>query len=450
MEFVVENLSPTRKKIAFTLTADDVNAAINTAVKGFQKDLSLPGFRKGKVPASVVEKRFGEDVYARATQDEINGLLQKTLKDSSLTPVSSMEMDNHDAFARDTEFKCNVTFDVLPEIEFDAFKADAQAKVEAAQAELDQAKADVSDDDVNEIIENLRGRMAELTEVTEDRLPQDGDTVDVDYSGTDEEGNKIDDVQGENFGVALGQGQALPDFEALVKTAKVGEEKTGPVNFPADYPHKPLAGKTVIFTIKVNKIQTSQKPEVNEEFAQKVGQESLEKMKASIVEHVSATKAQAARSEAMKKLIDGLLEKVSFEIPDSMLNARVERVVQEQAMKLQRMGLDDLRKDQAQEEKREEAKKEALETLRPQVFLMALAQKENITVNDQEVEMAIYGMAMRAQQDYKKVSEAYHKSGLIYELRDRILADKALEMVYSKAKINEVPAVSLSEPKNAD
>ena len=296
MEFVVENLSPTRKKIAFTLTADDVNAAINTAVKGFQKDLSLPGFRKGKVPASVVEKRFGEDVYARATQDEINGLLQKTLKDSSLTPVSSMEMDNHDAFARDTEFKCNVTFDVLPEIEFPNYEG----------LEVDQAKADVSDEDVNEIIENLRGRMAELTEVTEDRLPQDGDTVDVDYSGTDEEGNKIDDVQGENFGVALGQGQALPDFEALVKTAKVGEEKTGPVNFPADYPHKPLAGKTVIFTIKVNKIQTSQKPEVNEEFAQKVGQESLEKMKTSIVEHVSATKAQAARSEAMKKLIDGL------------------------------------------------------------------------------------------------------------------------------------------------
>ena len=148
MEFVVENLSPTRKKIAFTLTADDVNAAINTAVKGFQKDLSLPGFRKGKVPASVVEKRFGEDVYARATQDEINGLLQKTLKDSSLTPVSSMEMDNHDAFARDTEFKCNVTFDVLPEIEFPNYEG----------LEVDQAKADVSDDDVNEIIENLRGQ----------------------------------------------------------------------------------------------------------------------------------------------------------------------------------------------------------------------------------------------------------------------------------------------------
>ncbi len=435
MEFVVENLSSTRKKIAYTLSADDVNAAVNTAVAGFQKDLVLPGFRKGKVPASVVEKRFGEEVYVRATQDKINALLQQTLKDAGLTPGSNMEMDNHDAFARDTEFKCSVSFDVLPEIEFPVYEG----------LEVDQAKSDVSDDDVNEIIERLRGSMAELIEVTEDRLPQDGDTVDVDYSGADEEGNKIDDVQGENFGVALGQGQALPEFEALVKTAKVGEEKTGPVNFPADYPHAPLAGKTVLFTIKVNKIQSSQKPEVNDEFAKKMQQENVEKMKASIVEHVAASKAQAARGEAMKALVDGLVEKVTFDIPAAMLKARVDRVVQEQAMKLQRMGIDDLRKDQAQEEKRAEAEKEALETLRPQVFLMALAQKENLTVSDQEVEMAIYGMAMRAQQDYNKLSEAYHKSGLIHELRDRVLADKALELVYSKAKINEVPAKSLSE-----
>ena len=103
MEFVVENVSPTRKTIALTLSADDVNAAINAAVAGYQKDLVLPGFRKGKVPASVVEKRFAEDVYAHATQDKINALLQQVLKDSNLTPVSSMEMDNHEAFARNAE-----------------------------------------------------------------------------------------------------------------------------------------------------------------------------------------------------------------------------------------------------------------------------------------------------------------------------------------------------------
>lgn len=440
MEFVVEPLSSTRKQIVITLTADDVNAAINTAVSGFQKDLSLPGFRKGKVPASVVEKRFGEDVYVRATQDKINALLQQLLKETNLVPVSSMEMDNHDAFVRNTEFKCTIAFDVLPEIEFPNYDG----------LTVDQAKSDVSDGDIDEILTRLRNNFAELVEMTEDRLPADGDTVDVDYSGVDEEGNAVADVQGENFAVALGQGQALPDFEALVKTAKLGEEKTGPVNFPADYPHAPLAGKTITFTIKVNKIQTSQLPEVDEEFAKKVGQENVEKLKESIAEHITATKAQAARSEAMKTLVDGLLEKVTFDIPQSMIDARVERIVNERSMRLQRMGMDDLRKDKATDEFREEALKEAMPTLRPQVFLMALAQKENLTVTEQEVEMAIYGMAMRAQQDYQKVSEAYHKSGLIHELRDRVLADKAMELVYSKATINEVPAKSLSEEEAAN
>lgn len=119
-----------------------------------------------------------------------------------------------------------------------------------------------------------------------------------------------------------------------------------------------------------------------------------------------------------------------------MLNARVERVVQEQAMKPSAWASTTSVPGSGRKARRSQ---EGPRNPASQVFLMALAQKENITVNDREVEMAIYGMAMRAQQDYKKVSEAYHKSGLIYELRDRILADKALEMVYSKAKINEVP-----------
>lgn len=129
----------------------------------------------------------------------------------------------------------------------------------------------MSDEDVNEIIENLRGRMAELTEVTEDRLPQDGDTVDVDYSGTDEECNKIDDVQGENFGVALGPGPGPSRFRSPREDRQGRRRKDRPRELPRRLPPQAAGGKTVIFTIKVNKIQTSQKPEVNEEFAQKVG-----------------------------------------------------------------------------------------------------------------------------------------------------------------------------------
>ena len=434
MECVVEAVSPTRKKLVISLTAEEVNAAVNATVAEYRRDLALPGFRKGKVPASVVERRFGDEIFARATQDKLNAAVEQAIVDNNLTPLSGMESDNSDAFKRNEPFSCTISFEVLPDIDFPKY----------VELPVEQTKAVATDADRQEIIDRLRDSLAELSDVTEERLPVDGDVVDVDYSGVDEAGQALDDVKGEHFSVTLGQGQALPDFEALVKTARVGEEKTGPVVFPEDYGHEPLAGKTVTFTIKLNGIKTRNLPEVNDEFAKKVGSESLEKLEADIAEHIIGNKKQAARSEAMQKLLDGLMESVSFEVPEGLLNSRIERILGERAMRLERMGkkLEDLGK--SEEELREEAKAEALESLRPQVFLMALGRKENIAVSDQDVEMAIYTMAMRAQQDYQKVREAYQRSGLIYELRDRLLADKAMEFIYSKAVVTEV------EPTDAE
>ena len=428
MECVVEAVSSTRKKIALSLSIEDVNAAIDATVASYRKDLSLPGFRKGKVPASTVEHRFGEELLSRATQDTLNSAIQKALADNNIAPLSGMDIDNQGLFARGEAFTCAVSFDVLPEIAFPDYMG----------MSVDQTKVVVTDDDRKEILDQLRGSLAEQTEVTEDRLPVDGDVADVDYSGTDENGAPVDDVKGEHFAVTLGQGQALPDFEALVKTVKVGGEATGPVVFPEDYGHKPLAGKTVTFTIKLNSLKTRSLPEVDEEFAKKVGAENLEKLHTDLDAHITSSKQQAVRSEALQKLLDRLMDGVEFDVPAALLNARVERILGERAMRLQQMGkkIEDLNK--TPEELRAEAETEALETLRPQVFLMTLGRKENLTVSDQDVEMAIYSMAMRAQQDYQKVRDAYHRSGLVHELRDRILADKAIEFVYSKANINEV------------
>ena len=428
MECVVEAVSSTRKKLVLTLSADDVNAALNAAVTAYRKDLSLPGFRKGKVPAATIEHRFGEEIASKATQDALNEAIQKALADNKLAPLSGMDLDNQEVFKRNEAFACAVSFDVLPDITFPEYTG----------MEVDQTKVVVTDADRKEILDQLRGNLAELTDVTEARLPEDGDVVDVDYSGTDENGAPVDDVKGEHFSVTLGQGQALPDFEALVKATKVGEEKSGPVVFPEDYGHKPLAGKTVTFTIRVNSLKSRNLPEVDEAFAKKVGSESLEKLHQDLDAHIESGKQQAARNEALQKLLDRLMEGQTFDIPAGLLNARVDRILQERAMRLQRMGksLEELGKKP--EELRAEAEAEALETLRPQVLLMALGLKENVTVSEQDVEMAIYTMAMRAHEDYQKVREAYHRSGLVHELRDRLLADKAIELVYSKAKINEV------------
>lgn len=429
MEFAVEAVSTTRKKVALSLTADDVNAAIAKIVAEYRKDLTLPGFRKGKVPASVVERRFGDDIRGRATSEAVNDALLKALEAESLRPLSRPETDNTALVEKNAPFACSLQFDVLPDIAFPPY--------EGLDAEEDAC--DVTDAEVDEIIERLRSSMAEQKDVTEARAPRDGDVVDVDYAGfePEEPSKAVDDVKGEHFSIVLGEKQALDDFEALVKTAQVGEEKEGIVSFPEAYGHAALAGKKVLFRIKLNAIRERILPEVDEAFAKKTGHDDLEKLRTAIVEHTRNNKKQAARSTAMRALFDGLMAQVTFDIPETMLQSRIERVIGDRRIRLERMGqsLDALGK--SADELHEEAKAEAVESLRPQIFLMALAQKENLAVTDQEVEMAIYTMAMRAGQEYRQLREAYYRSGLVHELRDRLLADKAMEFVYSKANVKQ-------------
>lgn len=436
MEFAVEAISPTRKKVALSLTAEDVNAAIARIVAEYRKDLTLPGFRKGKVPASVVERRFGDEIRSRATSEAVNDSLRQALEAEALSPLSRPEADNTALFEKNAPFSCSLQFDVLPAIDFPPY--------EGLDAEEDGCE--VADDEVDEIIERLRGSMAEQKDMTKSRTPRDGDVVDVDYAGfePDDPSKPVDDVKGEHFSIVLGEKQALDDFEALVKTALVGEEKEGVVSFPEAYGHASLAGKKVLFRIRLNAIRERILPEVDEAFAKKTGHDDLEKLRAAIVEHVRNEKKQAARSTSMRALLDSLLSRVTFDIPESMLQSRIERVLGDRRIRLERMGksLDELGK--SEEELREEARAEALESLRPQIFLMALAQREKLSVTEQEVEIAIYTMSMRAGQEYKQVRDAYYRSGLVHELRDRLLADKAMEFIYAKANVKQTGAPDIA------
>lgn len=425
MDFAVEPVSTTRKKISLTLTADDVNTAIDKAVAERAKSLVLPGFRKGKVPVGVAEKRLGEEAYAAATQEALDTALTAALAQEKLHPLSGVDLDNAEAVKRNTPFTCTMTFDVLPEITFSTY----------TDLPVEQERAEVTEKDVDDIIEHIRGDMAELVDLPLARLPQDGDMVDVDYEGF-EDGEPVADVKGQHFTLVLGQKQALPDFEALVKTVLPGAENEGTVNFPEDYGHQPLAGKAITMKVKVNSIKTRRLPDVDDALALKAGAETMEKLRASISEHVESNKKQQVRGAAMQKLLDGLLEGQSFDLPETLVESRTRRLLSDRFGRMARAGQ---QPDEAQRTEMEaEARKQAEEDLKPQVFLMTLARKEGLDVHPQEVEMQIYSMAMRAGQDYQKVSDAYRRSGMVHEIHDRILADKGMDVIYSKAKITEV------------
>lgn len=440
MEFNAQDLTPTRKKVEFSLTAAEVSQAIQKCLVAYQKDLNLPGFRKGKVPLNAIMRRYGDEVKDKATSELVNSTVEKVFVDAGLHPISRLDMDNQEVFKEDTEYKFSISFDVLPVINFPNYEG----------LEVKEYKEIPSAKDVDDVLIRLAEQGSALIDITEDRQAADGDVVDVDYAGFDEKNEPVDDVKGEHFSLTLGQKQALDDFEALVKTAKVGDEKSGLVKFPEDYGHKPLAGKEVTFKIKLNKIQAKQLPEFNDDFSKLMGFETMVALRDSVTEHLGSSLAQRGRDKAMQELLEIIMKDVEFELPASMKAVRIERIVGDRQYRLERIGkkLEDLGK--TPEDLQAEAEAEAVLSLKPQVFLMALAAKENLTVTENELDMALYQMAMRERQeamDFQKLREAYYRSGLINELRDRLMADKALEMVYSKAKIEtiteapEAPAV---------
>ena len=445
MDFVVEEHSPVKKTITVTAPAAEVNAALGDALSHFRKDFTMPGFRKGKVPSSVIERRFGEDMKARVVELFLGDKLEGFLREKDIMPLSRPEYDGG-SVERGQEFTCKLTFDVMP-----AFELPQYVGMPAEQAE-----AAVPDKDIDEMIERLRDNMAQEQPVEESRNPVDGDSVNVDFAGF-ENGEAIDDVKGGNFHVVLGRGQVLPDFETIVRSLLPGEEKEGPVAFPDNYAHPGLAGKTITMRVKLNSLSTRTLPALDEEFAKSMGQESMEKLREAVAESLRGRLRQEIKSATQQKLMQTLLDQVDFPLPETMVTLREERIIGDARTRLERQPRpagatpEEVEAAKAALEDsltamRPEAKREAETLTRIHLLLMAIARKENIQASQHEADMQLYNMAMRSGQDFNQIRNAYMRSGLMDELLERIQADKAMDFIYDKAVITTPGQAEAAEP----
>ncbi len=450
MDFVVEDLSPVRKKITVTATAAEVDQALDAALRHFRKDLAMPGFRKGKVPSSVVEKRFGDDMKARVVEEWLGDKLDAFITEKDIVILSRPDYEGG-GIERGKGFSCTVSFDVMPEFTMPDYVG----------LPVEQEEVVVPADEIDDTIKRLLSNMAEESPVDEARGPVDGESVDVDFAGF-EDGAAIADVKGEHFRVVLGEGQVLPDFESLVKALKPGEEQEGPVTFPENYAHQGLAGKTISMRVKLHGISTRTLPELNEDFAKKMGLDSVDKLRDAVADSLKGHRAEAAKSMAQQKLMDDLLSRVDFPLPETMVNVREQRILGDARIRLEQQ---DATAQDRSEEETEAAKKaleETLETMKPQarkdaelftrmhLLLMTVARRENITVTQQEADMQLYSMAMRSGQDFSQLREAYVRSGLMGELMERIQADKAMNFIYDKANVTMVASDAATKNAKAE
>ena len=426
MQHTVEDLSPVKKKVAVTVPADEVDAALNRAVAQYRSRVTLPGFRRGKAPLGMVEKRFTQDIYNDAVNELVNGNISQVLEEMDVEPMGELSFEGETPpLKRGEDFSYAFSFELMPEI----------ALPEYDNIGVEEEEPVVEEKEIDEVIERVRRGMAERSPVEEKRLPEDGDVVTMDFAGFDANNEPVEGVSGENFQVSIGDGQVIPDFEALAKTIMPGDAGEGTVTFPEDYGHKPLAGKTVTMKITAKSLQSRKLPEVDDEFAKKAGGlDTLAAMRDNIKDTYMKNRKEMARAKAQSQLLEKLLEKVEFPLPEGMLGRYTQNIIQGRLQELSRdeKGLAALVEDDFTKMK-EEAEAEAKKFAKTQLFLLTVAKKEGLEATPQEMNAALRQIAARGGRDIKEVQEHYARNNLYPALRDRILADKAMDAMYDKA-----------------
>lgn len=434
MKYEIFEPNPVKRTVKVVTPAEEVNAALAATVALRRRITEVKGFRKGKVPSSMVESMFKKQIYDEATNDLINYHINDVMNELKLTPLSRIDVDAGN-IVKDQPFEYSFSFEVAPEFELPPYQGIC----------VEQERVQASDAEITVVLERIRGNLAEIVSLDEERPATATDIVVVDFQAL-ENGKLMSDVKAENFQIALGQNQALPEFEAMIQGLKPGDTTESEISFPKDFLNEALSGKTVTMRITLKEIKQKKLPALDAAFAKKVGNfESMDKLRETIEKSYVETRTKLNKAAAQKKLLDALTAQVDFVLPESMVDEQIDRMTMELKGRLERMGkhLDALGK--TSEELRAQYRPEAEALVKSQLFLLAVAAKENIQVSPLEIDDFFRETAKKTGQDFQGLKHFHEQNNLMNAVKDRILADKAMEHLYRAAKVVEVDLAKIQE-----
>ncbi|WP_419787714.1 trigger factor [Pseudodesulfovibrio sp.] len=427
MEYNVEEISPVKRTIKVEVPTEEVNAALSATIALYRMQVDVKGFRKGKVPSSVVEAKYHKQVYGEATTDLINYQINEIMSALSIQPMSRIDVDAKE-LVRDEPFNYSITFEIAPKLDLPEYKG---LSVEEVKAVVDPAE-------VAEVEERILENNAEVKVIEDVRSPRDGEVASVSF-GAYRDGKVVEGIQAENFDLVLGQGQALPEFEDMLKTLTAGEAGETDITFPEDFINENLAGKTVTMKAKLHAVKERIKPEMSDEVAKKAGFSDVATLRKGIEESYRSQRKQMNKSVAQNKLLGSLIESISeFPLPPSMVEDRIDRLVQDLEYRLDRQGKGLQSLGKSPEELREGFREEAERTVKTEILLLAVAAEESLEISPEEIEAALSRLAMQTRQPLHELKKYYEDNNLVVPLKDSLLCDKASELIYESAEVKEI------------
>jgi trigger factor len=408
--------------------AEQVSLALDKAFKKVAGKVNVPGFRKGKVPRSIFEAKFGvESLYRDAIDIILPEAYMEAVKETGIEPVDRPDID-FDEFSKGNPFLFKAKVMVKPEVQLGEYKG----------LEIPEQNTEVTAEEIASELESMQKRRAELV-VLEEGIAETGDIAVIDYEGS-VDGVLFDGGKGDNHSLELGSNSFIPGFEEQVVGMSKGEVKDINVTFPETYHAEQLAGKEAIFKVTVHEIKRKQLPELDDEFAKDVSEyETLEEYKQEIENKLRERKFKDNEIAIESTVIEKAASSAEVEIPSVMIDSEVARMVEEfgNRLRMQGMNLDMYFQFSGQNEEalKEQMKDEAEKRVRSQLVLEAIAIAENVTVDDEDVNEEL----VRLSEVYKKPADELRSiiesNGTIEDFKQDLRTKKTVKFLVSNSKI---------------
>ena len=426
MSVQVEKLENSMAKLTIEASADELEKALQNAYLKNKNKISIPGFRKGKVPRQMIEKMYGPAIfYEDAANEIIPEAYEKAVEECGEDIVSSPEIDVTQ-IEKGKPFIFTALVALKPEIKLGKYKG----------VKVDKADVTVTDEEVDAEINKERENNERNIEVT-DRAVKDGDMTVLDFEGF-VDGVAFDGGKGENYPLTIGSGAFIPGFEEQLVGAEIGKEVEVNVTFPEDYQAEELKGKAATFKCTVKEIKEKELPELDDEFASEVSEfETLAEYKADVKTKLTEKKEKEAKDAKEAAVIEAIVNDSEMEIPEAMLKTQQKQMVDEFAQRIQMQGLSIDQYFQftgtTYDKMIEQVKPQAEKRIKSRLVLEAVVKAENIAASDEDYEEELKTMAEAYQMEVDKVKELLPEKS-VAQIKEDIAVRKAAEFVVENAK----------------
>ena len=408
------------------LTANQLEESVQGKLIEAQPTFEMKGFRKGKVPMSLLKKQFGQQIMGEVMQESIDNAMKEHFDNTGDRPAQqpSMEMKDGDSWKQGDDVEVSISYERLPDI----------PEVDFKKIKLKRMVVEVDDKAIKEGLENLAKNAQNFEDRKKGSKSKDGDQVNINFLGKID-GEAFEGGAGEDYPLVLGSNSFIPGFEEQLVGKKAEDKVEVKVSFPEDYNSKNLAGKNAIFDCVINAVKQPKPAVIDDEMAKQFGSEDLKALKEQLKERLGAEYVAAARQLTKRELMDSLDKMVKFELPESLVDAESSQI----AHQLWHDENPDVEKhDHPEIETNDEAKKLGERRVRLGLLLAELGRKNEITISDQEMQQSVFEEARKYPGQEKEFFEFVQKNEEIQQqLRAPLFEDKVVNFVFELSTITE-------------